>query len=148
MQAACQHCFCFKKVTQVGNWLLCDSHKDLKQYAIKKKTPGGLKRTPLKKGRSPKKQKEEDEIKEIMKGLPDVCTGCHFSENVEPSHLIPRSQSSLLITFPLNIRPHCRDCHNKWEHKLPGVEKMNDYQANLDRIKTMDLTFYNRLMNK
>jgi hypothetical protein len=148
MHGTCSHCFCFKKVTIVGSWTLCDSHKELKQYSIKKKAPGGLKRTALKKGRSPKKQKEEEEIKEIMKRLPALCTGCTCSDQVEPSHLIPRSQSALLITFPLNIRPHCRDCHTLWEHKLPGVENMNDYNDNLDRIKTMDLTFYNRLMNK
>jgi len=148
MQGVCSHCYKFAKVTKIGNWLLCDTHKELKQFQVKKKAPGGLKRTKIN-PRSDKKKDQDSEIKRIMKVLPATCTGCkNPMVDVEPSHLIPRSQNSLLITYFNNIRPHCRECHTKWEHKQPGVELMCDYQENLDRIKTMDLMFYNRLMNK
>ena len=76
----------------------------------------------------------------------ELCTGCEKTMRSTPSHLIPRSKREDLIDVIENLKPHCLDCHRKWE----SVERttMLDYEENMTIVKRLDSEFYRLMIMK
>lgn len=172
MKQSCYHCKEVKECIVVGKKFLCDKHKDLKQYAIKKPSnkQSPLKRTPLskvskktgkpyqiKKGGKVNKvsKKESLNIKNKHKAYnilaetkPHICTGCGSPQNLTHSHLVPVGQNKKLEAVVSNITYHCIDCHHIWEHDLEKRKSMKDYEENMYKIQVLDPAYYALIVNK
>lgn len=91
------------------------------------------------------KQKSIDEeysrIKKENFNAQELCTGCRQSYQSQPSHLVPRSWNRSLIAVIKNIKPHCPECHGKWESRAQA-HTLLDYQDNMEAIKELDIEYY------
>lgn len=77
------------------------------------------------------------------------CSACGDKKNLSHSHLIPVSQRPELRNDPMNQVYHCLfTCHPKWEHDYQGRKNMPDYHENMAKIKEMDQSFYNQIVEK
>ncbi len=95
-------------------------------------------------GKSKLQEDIEDEYRRVKKELFDsqeqLCSGCRSSFSCTPSHLIPRSRRRDLITDKRNIKPHCNECHPKWES--PRRIQLLDYEENMEIVKELDYEYY------
>lgn len=105
------------------------------------------------KSTSKKQISVEEDLKgvyELIKSTRDFwCTGCGSTQNLDHSHLIPRSRRSDLVTEIKNITYHCRACHLIWEHgSQEEKKKLHDFSRNMEYIKEVDVVYYNILKSK
>jgi len=84
------------------------------------------------------------------------CEGCGRTDvPLSHSHLIAESWNESLAAVEENIRLHCLDwedgegCHSIYEHaEKEKIEQMHDFEENLEIIKRLDNTFYNKLITR
>lgn len=77
------------------------------------------------------------------------CSGCLWTRNLTPSHVIRRSKRPDLVLEPRNVKPHCIDCHVSWDSGNPQeMKKLLDYEDNMEYIKEVDPCYYERLKSK
>lgn len=75
-------------------------------------------------------------------------TGCGTNKFLTPSHLIRRSKRPDLVLSARNIKPHCMDCHAKWDSgKIEMMKTLRDYEESMGYIKEVDELYFNRLMD-
>jgi len=77
------------------------------------------------------------------------CCGCGASGGrIDISHLVPIGYNKSLESTVENLTLHCRSCHRIWQNQLEGVKDMFDYNDNLERVKELDESYYNRIKYK
>lgn len=91
------------------------------------------------------KAKQTKGFKEEREGW---CTGCGSPCMLTNSHLVPVSRDGNLQLNPLNQVWHCIECHTLFEHSKQGRKKMLDYASNMEKIKELDLGYYNLIVMK
>lgn len=88
-------------------------------------------------------------IETIIPNFGGRCTGCGWSKNLTPSHIIRRSKRLDLVLEQRNIKPHCLSCHINWDSGIISeMKKCNDFEDNMAYIKEVDPHYYNRLISK
>jgi len=103
---------------------------------------------------SKKRQVIEKELRKIEKELDGDPRNhwCFFFPQLpkcEYHHLVPKSQSTLLIASRENLIPVSRKAHDILTHgKLEDIKKLPHLDKMLERIKKLDEGYYNRLKLK
>lgn len=122
------------------------------------KATSGLKKGGRMKHSSAKKQIVIDKKIAIYKKIDSereaYCEGCgRTNVPLSHSHLVAESWNSDLAAVEENIRLHCLDwtdsigCHTLWENcDRETIEQMNDFEENMELVKKLDNTYYNKLM--
>ena len=147
----CSHCRSFTIVYDVGKWTLCEEHKDLKQYQVKVKKAYKFNRSLIKPISQKGKKAKASKLKtyaEMDKNVPHICTGCGTGSNLTHSHLIPVSRRKDLEDKLENLTYHCMGCHHIWEHTVLERMEMLDYEVNMNKIKSLDIQYYNLIKMK
>jgi hypothetical protein len=131
-----------------GNICICGT----KLFAVKVKEVKGLKRSPVNKV-SEKQAKinyeKAKQMKEHKKERLGICSGCGSPSLLTNSHLIPVGQRRLLQLNKMNQVWHCVDkCHPIWENSKQERKLMRDYASNMNKIKELDLGYYNLIVGK
>lgn len=122
---------------------VCVCGKVLREVKIK---APGIKKISLKQKLI---QNEAKKIhKEMAKSHLKICSGCYSKKCLTHSHLIPRSQRPLLQNIFLNQVYHCMECHYIWEHDKQARKKLRDYNINMEKIKMLDIGYYNLIIGK
>jgi hypothetical protein len=92
------------------------------------------------------KAKQMKQVKTEREGW---CSGCGTPSLLTNSHLVPVGQNKNLELNKLNQVWHCVDrCHPLWEHNKQGRKLMIDYASNMEKIKQLDLEYYNKIVGK
>jgi hypothetical protein len=92
------------------------------------------------------KAKQMKGFKEEREGW---CSGCGTPSLLTNSHLVPVGQNKNLELNKLNQVWHCVDkCHYTFEHLRQERKKMLDYASNMEKIKELDLVYYNLIVGK
>ena len=82
------------------------------------------------------------------------CESCGSPNNLDPSHLIPKSKRKDLFLDPNNISVQCRSCHEALEHldvfkirKFRNLNKILEYIESVDSARFIHVTdkLYNQL---
>lgn len=146
MKGVCSHCYRYTEVAEKGVYLLCDEHKELKQYQSKEKKKSRL--NPISKAQRKSLDNKKKAYEYMKKNKAQVCTGCGTTENLTHSHLIPISQRKDLEANLVNLTYHCMDCHTIWEHDKEERKKLLDYDVNMLRIKQLDEGYFNLITNE
>ena len=92
--------------------------------------------------KSKKQSKIDGELKTLFNKIlvehDGKCTGCGSNKNLTLSHIIRRSLEPSLITNPLNIKPHCIHCHEKWDSgDLMQMLELEDFFDNFNAVIEM-----------
>lgn len=77
-----------------------------------------------------------------------MCRFCGERPATDAAHLIRRSYSSALITHLDNVEPACRTCHDIFDNRPWEAKRLKNIDALLEKIKSMDEHYYNRLIQK
>lgn len=77
------------------------------------------------------------------------CSSCGTSQGrIHCSHLVPIGYNKELEAVVDNILLQCPECHSKWENTSEGIKQFNNLQDILDRVKKLDISYYNRIISK
>lgn len=77
-----------------------------------------------------------------------MCRFCGERPATDAAHLIRRSYSTSLITHLDNVEPACRICHDIFDNRPWEAKGLKNIDALLEKIKSMDEHYYNRLIQK
>lgn len=101
------------------------------------------------------KQKDSNriiaEIKaEKIKKLGRICLFCRRKvSSVDLVHIIRRSYSERLKTDEKNVILGCRECHDTFDNgDARELEKFPTFEPVLNRMKKLDMYYYNRFVRK
>lgn len=77
------------------------------------------------------------------------CSSCGTSQGrIHCSHLVPIGYNKELEAVVDNILLQCPECHSKWENTSEGIKQFNNLQDILERVKKLDISYYNRIISK
>ena len=66
---------------------------------------------------TPRRKKQEKELKEIKKTLSEYCEICG-GYATDAAHILPRSLYPEFLSNPINLVSLCRDCHNQHDDNV------------------------------
>jgi len=100
--------------------------------------------------KSDKKKKIDANLRRIYEQyLEDNSPNCYccgvWSGRMDFSHLVPRNYSIALQDHPDNVVLKCRSCHNRWEDNDKTMPK---YEELMDRVRILDVAYYNYKLNR
>jgi len=77
------------------------------------------------------------------------CSSCDASQTrIHCSHLVPIGYNKELEAVVDNILLQCHKCHSQWENTSEGINQFKNIQDILDKVKKLDISYYNRIIAK
>lgn len=101
--------------------------------------------------RSKKGISEATKLKKVYKEIAEerehYCEGCGTYRNLTHAHLIRRSWSKEFVADKNNIRYLCMSCHKIYDDgPKEQREQLNNYSKWLEYIKSVDETYYYKMI--